>query len=51
MSKSFWEGFRDGYLSATKYLLPFAIAFIMGVWAERYLGTPACDQTEIVQGE
>ena len=30
MSKAFWDGFRDGYLQTSKYVLPIAFALLAG---------------------
>lgn len=31
MSKAFWEGFRTGFTRASKYSVPIALAFVLGV--------------------
>ena len=40
MSKAFWEGFKDGFLQASKYGIPIAIALIVGLtlgsWSHPY---------------
>lgn len=40
MSKAFWEGFRNGFLQASKYGIPIAAAFIVGLtlgsWSHPY---------------
>ena len=35
MSKAFWEGFRNGFTQASKYGIPLAAVFILGL----YLGS------------
>jgi len=35
MSKAFWEGFKDGFTRASKYDIPIASAFVLGL----YLGS------------
>ena len=35
MSKAFWEGFKDGFTKASKYGIPIAAAFVLGL----YLGS------------
>lgn len=40
MSKAFWEGFREGFLKASKYGIPIAVALIVGLtlgsWSHPY---------------
>ena len=40
MSKAFWEGFRNGFLQASKYGIPIAAALIVGLnlgsWSHPY---------------
>ena len=31
MSKAFWEGFREGFLQASKYGIPIALALVAGL--------------------
>jgi len=31
MSKAFWEGFREGFVRASKYGIPVAVAFVLGL--------------------
>ena len=31
MSKAFWEGFKDGFTRASKYGIPIAAAFVLGL--------------------
>lgn len=35
MSKAFWEGFVDGFTRASKYGIPIAVVFVLGL----YLGS------------
>ena len=40
MSKAFWEGFKDGFTKASKYGIPIAAAFVLGLtlgsWSHPY---------------
>lgn len=40
MSKAFWEGFKNGFLQASKYGIPIAVALIVGLtlgsWSHPY---------------
>ena len=31
MSKAFWEGFRTGFTTTSKYGIPIALAFVLGL--------------------
>ena len=35
MSKAFWEGFRNGFTRTSKYGIPLAVVFVLGL----YLGS------------
>jgi hypothetical protein len=35
MRKAFWEGFRTGFITASKYSIPIAAVFVLGL----YLGS------------
>ena len=40
MRKAFWEGFKDGFTTASKYGIPIALVFILGLvlgsWSHPY---------------
>ena len=36
MSKAFWEGFREGYVRASKYGIPIALALVAGLALGNY---------------
>jgi hypothetical protein len=36
MTKAFWEGFRTGYITTSKFGIPMALAFVLGMAVGSY---------------